>query len=193
MTFEIFPTKFQAAINTFADCGWDKYKSKAKIVDELWPQIQCTGLVSYNNATKKPQSRTPVKYKYSFRIFPHSFHPSVVRQIFQGMTQSWCRRPMYDTQRRGRIRRQESLSRMGKYSLADILGHEGANQSLHTTKKFTRPGGTIIIRTLTDVLIVVSGGGAVAVVEGTAEGSIHVADTEAEAVNAEIIMTRQTS
>ena len=82
---------------------------------------------------------------------------------------------------------------MGKYSLADILGHEGENQSLHTTKKFTRPGGTIIIITLTDVLIVVSGGGAVAVVEGTAEGSIHVADTEAEAVNAEIIMTRQTS
>ena len=80
---------------------------------------------------------------------------------------------------------------MGKYSLADILGHEGANQSLHTTQKFTRPGGTIIIRTLTDVLIVAAGEGAAKVVKGMAEGVVQVTEDEAEAVDAEILMTRQ--
>ena len=56
-------TKFQAAIDTFADCGWDKYKSEADIIDELWPRIQCPGLVSYIEATKIAQLRIPVKYK----------------------------------------------------------------------------------------------------------------------------------
>ena len=66
---------------------------------------------------------------------------------------------MYNTQRRGWIHFQEYLRRMGKYSLANILGHGGANQSPHITETVTRPGGTIIIRPLTAVLIVVNGGG----------------------------------
>ena len=52
MTFEIFFTKFQAAIDTFADFGWDIYKSETYIIDELWPRIQCPGLVSYIDAMK---------------------------------------------------------------------------------------------------------------------------------------------
>ena len=82
---------------------------------------------------------------------------------------------------------------MGKYLLADILGHWGANQSPHITKKFTRPGGTIIIRPLTAVIIVVDGGGAVAVVEGTAYGVVQVEEVDAKAVDAEILMNRRAS
>ena len=37
ITFEIFSTKFQDAIYTFVDCGRDKYKSEADIIDKLWP------------------------------------------------------------------------------------------------------------------------------------------------------------
>ena len=47
----------------------------------------------------------------------------------------------------------------GKYPLADILSHGGANQSPNITNKFTRPGRTIIIRRLTAVLIVAAVGG----------------------------------
>ena len=45
MTFEKFSTNFHAAIVTFADFFWYKYKSEAYIIDELYPQIQCPGLV----------------------------------------------------------------------------------------------------------------------------------------------------
>ena len=48
--------------------------------------------------------------------------------------------------------------------MADILGHGRVNQSPHTTKKFTRPDGTIVIKPLTYVIIVEAGGGAAAVV-----------------------------
>ena len=63
MMFERFSTKYQAAIDTFADCVWDKYKSEDDIIDELWPEIQCPGLVSYIDAMKIAQLWTPVKYK----------------------------------------------------------------------------------------------------------------------------------
>ena len=63
MNFKRFSTNIQAAIDTFADCGWDKYTSEADIIDELWPWIQCTWLVSYIDAMKIAQLRTPVKYK----------------------------------------------------------------------------------------------------------------------------------
>ena len=159
MTFERFSTNFQTDFDTFADDGQDKYRSESDIIDELWPQIQCTGLVSYNNATKKPQSRTPVKYKYSFRIFPHRFHPSVLSQICQVMSRMWYISPMYDKRRRGQIHSKYYLNRIVKYSLANILGHGGDNQSPHIRKKFTRTDGTIIIRPLISVLIVASGGG----------------------------------
>ena len=62
MTFERFSTKFQSAIDTFADCGRDKYESEADIIDEMWPHIQFPGLVSYVDVTKVAQLRTPVKY-----------------------------------------------------------------------------------------------------------------------------------
>ena len=63
MTFEIFSTKFQAAINTFADCGQDKYIFEADIIDELWRRIQFPGVVSYIDSMKMAQLRTLVKYK----------------------------------------------------------------------------------------------------------------------------------
>ena len=37
MTFEKFSTNFQDAIDTFDDCGRNKYISEADISDELWP------------------------------------------------------------------------------------------------------------------------------------------------------------
>ena len=100
---------------------------------------------------------------------------------------------MCDTQRKGRLHRQEYLSQMGKYSLADILGHGGVNQSPHITNKFTRTGGTIIIRPLTEVLIVAAGGGAVTVVKGKVEGVVQVVESEAKTVDAEILMTCRAS
>ena len=63
MNFDIFSTKFQAAIYNFSDCGQDKYKPEVYIIDELCPQIQCPGLTSYIDAMKIAQIRTPVKYK----------------------------------------------------------------------------------------------------------------------------------
>ena len=84
---------------------------------------------------------------------------------------------------------------MGKYLLADILGHWGANQSPHITKKFTRPGGPVIIIPLTAVWIVVTGGGAFTVVEGTEEEVVQVAEDKAEAkeVDAQTLTTCQAS
>ena len=78
---------------------------------------------------------------------------------------------------------------MGKYLLADILGHGGVNQSPYITKKITRPRGNIIIRPLISVLIVAAVGFLVVVVNGMAEGVIQAA--EDNAVDAEIIMTRR--
>ena len=63
MNFDIFFTKFQAAIDTFSECGRDKYKSEADIIDKLWPWIKFPGLVSYINAMKITQLQIPVKYK----------------------------------------------------------------------------------------------------------------------------------
>ena len=57
----------------------------------------------------------------------------------------------------------------------------------YITKKFTRPGETIIIIPLTAVIIVADAGGAVAVVKGMVEG------VEAEAMDAEILRTLQAS
>ena len=82
---------------------------------------------------------------------------------------------------------------MGIYLLADILGHGGAYQPPHTAKKFTRPGETIIIRPLTAVLIVASGGGAVAVVKAMSEGFVQVSEAEDKDVDTEILMTRRAS
>ena len=59
----------------------------------------------------------------------------------------------------------------------------------HITKKLTRPGGTIIIRPLTAILIVVAGGGVVTVVERMEEWVFQVSDAKAKAVNAEILIT----
>ena len=63
MNFEIFSTTFKAAIDTFGDSSWGKYKSEAYIIDKLWPRIQCRGLVSYICAMKIAQLWTSVKYK----------------------------------------------------------------------------------------------------------------------------------
>ena len=63
MTYKKNSTKFQADIDTFADCGWDKYKYETDLIDELWPQIKCPGLVSYIDAMNIAQLRTPEKYK----------------------------------------------------------------------------------------------------------------------------------
>ena len=63
MTFERFSTNFQTDFDTFADDGQDKYRSESDIIDELWPQIQCPGLVSYIDATKIAQLWTLEKYK----------------------------------------------------------------------------------------------------------------------------------
>ena len=102
---------------------------------------------------------------------------------------------MYDTQRRGRIHCQKYLIQMGIYLLADILGHGGAYQPPHTAKKFTRPGETIIIRPLTAVLIVASGGGAFVVVEGMAERVIQMGEDEDKdkVVDAEILIPLRAS
>ena len=101
---------------------------------------------------------------------PQSFHPSVLIWRFQGMSKSWESRKMYDTWKRVRLHHQEYLSQIGKYSLANILGQRGANQFPHITKKFIRPGGTIIIRPLKSVLIVVAGGGGVCSGQGLSIG-----------------------
>ena len=66
---------------------------------------------------------------------------------------------MYNTWKRGHLHCQEYLSRMIKYLLANILVDGGGNQSPHITNKFTRPGGTMIIRPLTAVLMVAAVGG----------------------------------
>ena len=83
------------------------------------------------------------------------------------MYQSWDSMPMYDTRRRVQLHCQEYFSWMGKYFLDDILGHGGANQLPRITKKFTKPNETIIIRPLTAVLTVASGGG------GGCSGWVH--------------------
>ena len=100
---------------------------------------------------------------------------------------------MYNTRRRGRLQFQEYLSWMGKYSLADILGHGGVNQSPHITKKSTRTGGTIVIKPLTAVIIVEFGGGGGRSDLGQVRGDFQVSEAEAKAVDAEILITRQAS
>ena len=87
---------------------------------------------------------------------------------------------------------------MIKYLLANILVDGGGNQSPHITNKFTRPGGTMIIRPLTaDLIVAAVGGGGVAVFEFLVEGAVQVteaeAKSEAKAVDLNILMTHRAS
>ena len=79
----------------------------------------------------------------------------------------------------------------GKIFIGRYHGTWGSESVAPYQKKITRPGKTIIIIPLTDVLIVAAGEGAAKVVKGMAEGVVQVTEDEAEAVDAEILMTRQ--
>ena len=84
---------------------------------------------------------------------------------------------------------------MKKYSLTYILGYGVKIKSPHITNKSTIHGRNIIIRPLIALLIVKygGGGGGVAVLDGTTEGVVQVAEAEAKDVDTEILMTFRSS
>ena len=57
-----FPQSFKLLLILLLIVVRDKYKYEANIIDEMWPQIQCPGIVSYIYAVKIAQLQIPVKY-----------------------------------------------------------------------------------------------------------------------------------